>query len=125
MQPPRPDIFNIFINLHRHVGNLVNRFRLKLQIQILGFEQSDILINQISFRLSQNPHKIIMGQSFQLNPNRQPALQFRQQIGRFGQMKRTGTNKQNMIGFDHAVFGTDRCPLDQWQAIALYEQPLW
>ena len=60
-----------------------------------------------------------MGQGRQLNPDRQTPLQFRQQVRRLGKMKRPRTDKQDMVGFDHAVLGRNGGSFNQRQQIAL------
>jgi len=56
----------------------------------------------------------------QLDPDRQAALQFRQQIGRLGDVKRTRRDEQNVVGFDGAVLGRHGRAFDQRQQIALH-----
>src|SRR5690606_1049708 len=53
------------------------------------------------------------------NPDGQPALELRDQIRRFGQVKGTGSNEQDVVGADHAELGVDGAALDQGQQVPL------
>jgi hypothetical protein len=56
----------------------------------------------------------------QLNPDRQPSLQFRQQVRGLGDMKRPRGDEQDMVGFHRPMFGRNRRALDQRQQVALH-----
>jgi len=45
-------------------------------------------------------------------------LEFRQQVGRLGQMEGAGGDEQDVVGFNQAIFGVDRRSLDQRQQVA-------
>ena len=47
-------------------------------------------------------------------------MQLGNQIRRLGKMKCAAADEQDVIGFDHAVFGADRGAFDQRQQIALH-----
>ena len=81
--------------------------------------QRDILLDQRGLRLGQDAAHVVAGQRFQFDPDRQPALQFRQQIQRFCDVERAGGDEQDMVGLDRAVLGRHRGALDQRQQIAL------
>src|SRR6185437_4722053 len=56
----------------------------------------------------------------ELDPDRQAALQFRQQVRRLGDMERAGGDEQDVGGLDRTVLGRHRGALDQRQQVALH-----
>jgi hypothetical protein len=88
--------------------------------KVLGCHQGHILLDQTGFGLRQDPPEIILAQRSQLHPDRQTSLQFRQQVGWLGDVKRARRDKQNVIGLHRPVFGCDRGAFDQRQQIALH-----
>ena len=56
----------------------------------------------------------------QLDPDREAALQFRQEVGRLRDVEGAGGDEQDVVGLDRAVLGRDRRALDQGQEVALH-----
>ena len=56
----------------------------------------------------------------EFDPDRQATLQFRDQIGRFGQVERARGDEQDVIGFDHPVLRRNGATFYERQQIALY-----
>ena len=57
---------------------------------------------------------------FELDADRQAALQFGQQVGRLGDVERARGDEQDMVGLHRAMLGGDRRAFDQRQQIALH-----
>ena len=81
--------------------------------------QGRILERQGIVRFRQDADEILFGQGLQFHPDRQAALQFRQQVRRLGDMEGTAGDEQDMVRLDRAVFGGHRGAFDQRQKIAL------
>ena len=58
--------------------------------------------------------------SGELDPDRKPALQLRNQVRRLGKVERAARDEQDVVGLDHAVLGGDRRAFDQRQQVALH-----
>ena len=86
----------------------------------LGGQQRGILQGQGVVGFGQDADKISFGQRAQFDADRQAALQFGQQVGRFGDVERARGDEQYVVGFHRAVFGRDGGALDQRQQIALH-----
>src|SRR5579871_513514 len=74
-----------------------------VELEAFGFEQRDVLLDERVFRLGEDADEVFFLQGLELDANRQTALKFGNQVRRLGDMKRTGGDKENMIGADHAV----------------------
>ena len=77
------------------------------------------LISEAS-RLGQDAAEIVARERLEFDPDRQPALQFRQQVRRFRDVERARGDEQDMVGLHAAVLGGDRGAFDQRQEIALH-----
>ena len=84
-----------------------------------GPKQCLILIGKRRARVLQDTDEIFFGQRFQLDADRQAALQFREQVARLGNVERARCNEQDVVGLHRAIFGRDRRPLDQRQKVTL------
>src|ERR1700733_6373069 len=119
LQPPRADILYRRVDGDRDVGERVDRLRGDVERHAFGLHQRDILLDQRRFRLGQDAAHVVAGQRLQLNADRQPALQLRQQVGRLGDVKGAGGDEQNMVGLHRAVLGRYGSAFDQGQEVAL------
>ena len=86
---------------------LLDRIFANFQGHTFSLHQLDILPGQGIFRLSQDADEIFFTQRIKLNPDRETALHFRNQIGRFGPVKSSGRDEQNVVGFNDTVFGVN------------------
>ena len=120
MQPARADVFGPLIHGGGNPGNLLYGVTRKIEPDIFGIEQGDILGQQGIFGFGQDAHEVAVGQRFQFHPNREAPLKLRDQVRGFGGMKRARGHKQDMVGADHAVFGVDGAAFDQRQQVALH-----
>ena len=77
-------------------------------------------LDQRRLRLGQDPAHVVARQRFQLDADRQPPLQFRQQVRGLCDMERAGGDEQDVVGLDRAVLGRDRGAFDQRQQVALH-----
>jgi hypothetical protein len=64
--------------------------------------------------------KIVPGQRFQLHPDRQAALQFRQHVGRLGHVEGPGGDEEDVVGLHRAAFGRNGRAFNQRQQVALH-----
>ena len=60
---------------------------------------------QACVRIGEDLHKIVGAKAREFDTNGKSPLQFGYQIGGLGEMKCAAGDKQDMIGFDHAIFG--------------------
>ena len=92
----------------------------ELQADPLGFHQCLILPRQAGIGAGQDAFEVTHAEALQFDPNWKAALQFGNQIGRPGQMKRTAGDEQDVVGLDHADLGRDGGAFDQRQQVALH-----
>ncbi len=85
-----------------------------------GRQQRHILLDETGLRLGQDAAEIVSAQRLELDPDRQPPLQFRQQVGRLGEMEGARGDEQDVVGLDRPVLGRNGGALDQRQEIALH-----
>jgi hypothetical protein len=85
-----------------------------------GGHEGFVLADQAGFGLRQDPRKSSLCPAPQLHADRQTALQFRQQVGRLGDVKRARRDEQDVVGLHRPVFGRDRRAFDQRQQVALH-----
>ena len=64
--------------------------------------------------------EILGRQRPQLHAKGKSALELRHEIGRLGEMERAGGDKQDVVGFHHAVLGVDHAALDHGEQVALH-----
>ncbi len=70
--------------------------------------------------LGQDAHKILLRQRAELHADRQAALQFGQQVRRFGDVEGARGDEQDVVGVDRPVLGAHRRALDQRQQVTLH-----
>ena len=122
-EPARTDVFRSIVDLDGNGRNGVNAFPCKVERDVFGFHQGLILFHQGIPGFRQDAHQVAFGQGFQLNPNGKPALQLGNQISRLGHVKRSGGNKQDMVGLHRPVFRIDGRSFDNRQQIPLHAFP--
>src|ERR1700741_3338856 len=120
MQSPGPDILSPFIDVRRDESDFLDRVVRKSQMNTFGFEQCSVLANQRVFRLRQNPDKILFSQRAKLDADWKTSLKLGDQIGRFDGVKSPRSDKQNMVGFHHAVLGIHGGAFDDGKQVTLY-----
>ena len=72
----------------------------KLDGHLLGLHQRGVLPGQRVVGLGQDAHEIVLGQRAQLDPDRQAALQFGQQVRRLGDVEGARGDEQDVVGLD-------------------------
>ena len=120
MQSPRADVFHAGVDGNGDVRERVDGAVCNFQRHALGLHQRDILLDQRCFRFGQDAAHVVAAQRFQFDPDRQASLQFRQQVGRLGDMECARGDEQDVVGLHRAVLGRDRRAFDQRQEIALH-----
>ena len=120
MQPAGTDVFDTVVDVGGEVGQGVHRVLAECQRHRFRPQQRRVLLQQRVLGFRQNPAQIVARQRRQFDADRQAPLQFRQQVGRLGQMKRAGGDEQHVVGLHQAVLGVHRGALDQRQQIALH-----
>ena len=86
MKPARADILDRFVDLGGEFGERVDAVLGEVEDDALGVEQRLVLADQAVFRFAQDAPEILAGQRLELDADRQPSLQFRQQVGRLGEV---------------------------------------
>src|SRR5690554_3947579 len=120
MQAAGADVFGGFVHLVGHFRNAGNRIVCERQFHAFGAHQGFILLHQRGVRLGQDALEVVRGQRLQLYPDRQTALQFRNQVRRLGQVERARGDEQNVIGTHGTILGAYGAALDQRQQVTLY-----
>ncbi len=119
MEPARPDIFHVVVDLTGHFSDCRNRLFLENQINPLRCQKGFILGNQGVFRFQKDTNKVFHGQGIQFHPNWKSPLKLRKQIRRFADIECPRSNKEDMVCLDHTVFGGHRRPFYNGQQISL------
>ena len=95
-------------------------FGQKFERHPLGRQQRLVLPDQRGVGLREDGFKVLHRQGFQLHPDRKAPLQLGDQVAGLGQVERTGGDEQDMVSFDHAIFGGHRGAFHQRQQVALH-----
>ena len=88
-QPARADVLNRRVHFRCNIGERLDTIIGDFERNVFCAEQGDILFDQACFRLNQNPLEVLPGQRLQFDADRQAALQLRQQVRWFGNVKCT------------------------------------
>src|SRR3984957_13254004 len=120
LQPARADVLDRSVDLGGEAGDRRYCVIGKFEVEAFGLHQRDILLDEARLGVGQNALEILLGQRFELDPDRQAALKFRQEVGGLGDVEGAGGDKKDVVGLDRAVLGGDRRALDQRQEIALH-----
>ncbi|SYD27147.1 Uncharacterised protein [Klebsiella pneumoniae] len=89
MQTTRTDVFGGFVDLPCGLSDAFDPIVGELDIHAFGRHQRFVLYGHRSVWLSQDTFEIFSGQRLQLNADWQTTLQFRNEIGWAGNLKRT------------------------------------
>ena len=76
-------------------------------VDALGREQRRVLLDQRVLRLGQDADEILAAERLELDPDREAALQLRNQIRRLRDVERAGRDEQDVIGPHHPVLRVD------------------
>ena len=90
-----------------------------VEFEAFGFEERDVLLDECVFGLGEDADEVLFFQRLKLDANRQAALEFGDQVGRLGDMKRACSDKKNVVGADHAVARVDGGTFDDRENVAL------
>ena len=78
LQPPRADIFDRGIDLHRDPRHRIDRVGRKDKLDPFGAQKRFILLDEAGFGFGEDAAEIVLVQGRELDPDRQPPLQFGQ-----------------------------------------------
>src|SRR5688572_18322131 len=120
MEAARADVFGPLVHVRGDQRDLLDRVFGKLKMHAFGFKQGFILCDQGILGLGQDAHEVLFAQRAQLDANRESSLKLGNQVRWLGRVKSTRSDKKNMVGFDHAVFGVDGRAFDDRQEIPLH-----
>jgi hypothetical protein len=70
------------------------------------------LLHEGRLRLGEDAVEVVGAERVQLHADRKTALELRDQVRRFGNVKSAGRDKEDVFGLHHAVLGVDQGPLD-------------
>src|SRR6185312_4121684 len=90
------DVFGAFIDERREIRDPPNRTVGESYGEPLGGKQRHVLLDQRALRFGQNPDEIFAAERLELDADRKPPLELRNQIGRLGYMERAGRDEQNV-----------------------------
>src|SRR5205823_5519142 len=91
----------------------------EIQSDAFRLEQRRVLFDEGILRFRENADEILFREGTELDTDRKPALEFRDQIGWLGDMKGAGRDEQNMVRFYRAILGRDRGAFDDREQVAL------
>ena len=75
---------------------------------------------RLAWVLGEDGFKVLHGERAKLHADGKAPLQLGDQVAGLGQVKGAGGDEEDVVGFDHAVFGADGGAFHQRQQIALY-----
>ena len=119
LEPARADILDRFVDLGGDAGERLDAVLGEGDGDALGVEKRLILLGQAGAGGREDADEILLGQRLELDSDRKPALKLGKQVGGLGDVERAGSDEQDMVGLQRAVFGRDRRALDQRQKVAL------
>ena len=114
----RLSLIHIF-DLRGEFRHLFERVVGEEQLDALGFEQGDVLFGQGVLRLFEDANEVFDGKRLEFDPDRETALQLRDEVARFGNVESAGGNEQDVVGAHEAVAGVDGGAFDNGQDVAL------
>ena len=82
------DVLGFLVDLVGNLGDALDTFGNELDAQAFGVQQGGVLLGERGVRLGENALEILRGQGFQLDANRQAALQLGYQVARLAQETR-------------------------------------
>src|SRR5262249_42908537 len=123
IQTARPDVLGPLVDGGGDLRDGVHGVRREREDHALRLQQLDVLPHQGVLGFAQNADKILARQGLELDPDREPPLQLRDQVRGLGDVERAGCDEQDVVRADRPVLGRDRRPLDDRQQIALHPFP--
>src|SRR6266851_5691477 len=120
VQAPRADIFCLLVHACGKSRDGGDGIFGNVQLHAFGLQERHVLLDERVLRLGENANEIFFLQGLQFDANGQAALQFRDQIGRLGDVERTSSDEKNMVGSNHPVAGVDGRAFDDRQNVALH-----
>ena len=100
-------------------GDARDRVGAELEGHALDSEQRLVLLDERVARLGQVRLEIFGAQGIELDPDRETALQFGDQVGGFAHVERAGRDEQDVVGVDRPVLRVDGAPFDDREDVAL------
>src|SRR4051794_27358394 len=119
LETPGTDILERLVDLGCDASERLYAVVGELDRDALGAEQGLILLRQARAGCGQDTYEVLLGQRLEFDTDRQPSLQFGQQVGRLRDVERAAGDEQDVIRLERPVLGRDRCALDQWEQVAL------
>ena len=120
MEPSRPDVLGALVDLSRDIGNLPDSILLERDRDALGGEQRLVLLEERRFRLGQDPPKVLDRQRVQFHPNRESALEFRDEVRWPVLLKRSGANIEDVVRPERSVARGHRRTVEEGQQVPLH-----
>jgi hypothetical protein len=120
VQPARADVLGLLIDLVGDLRQALDAVGAEFQRHLLGRQQGLVLAREAGIGLGQDALEIIDGQRIEFDPDREAALQFRNQVGGLGHVEGAAGDEQDVVGLDHAVLGRYRGAFHQRQQVALH-----
>ena len=105
MEPSRANILHSRIDLIGDSGNFLDSLIGENQFDLLSFQEGLILHDQGILGLFEDADEILLTERGQFDPYRKPALELGNEVGRLGDVERSGGDEKNMIGLHHPVLG--------------------
>ena len=87
-----------------HTGDA---FGPEVERDAFGFQQGLVLAHEAGVGLSEDGFKVLHGERAKLHADGKAPLQLGDQVAGLGQVKGAGGDEEDVVGFDHAVFGAD------------------
>src|SRR5947208_11122372 len=113
------NVFGLLVHVGGKAGDGGDGVFCDVELDALGFQQRDVLLDERILGFGQDANKIFFLQGLQFDANGQPALKFRDQVRRLGDVKRARRDEQDVIGANHAVTRVDGGAFDDRQNVAL------
>src|SRR5690606_31931205 len=119
MESACPNVFYFSVYCEGHSGYLFYRFFTKGNPNALSFKQRFVLLRQSVLWFGQDAYKILFGKVCQFDTDRKAPLEFRNQVGGFGNMERARGDEQDVVGLDDPVFCIHRTSFHNGEKVAL------
>src|SRR5947207_4655920 len=120
VQAAGADVFGLFVHAGGKAGDGGDGIFGDVELDAYGLQVRDVLLDQRILRFGQNANKIFFLEGVQLDANGKAPLKLGDQIGRLGDVKRAGSDEEDVIGADHAVARVDGGAFDNGQNVALH-----
>src|SRR5262249_585586 len=120
VQAARAYVFGGLVDLESEVRHFVNRVFGDFECDAFGLHQRLVLFDQGVLWLGQDALEVIYGQRLQFDADREPALQFGDQVRRLRDVESPGRHDKHVAGVHHAVLRAARGAFDDRQDVALH-----